>query len=97
MGLTPDEAAIAAAMPKAHVVFKELSRLLADKSYFAARNMSLADIHVATQLDFLAMTPEWKALTTTTPNLVGWLDRMNGRASFRTTTWERVAELAKAA
>src|SRR5271165_4967291 len=28
MGLTPDEAAIAAAMPKAHIVFNELSRLL---------------------------------------------------------------------
>jgi len=97
MGLIPDEAAIAEAMPKAHVVFKELSRLLGNKSYFAAEKVSLADIHVATQLDFLAMTPEWKPLTATTPNLVDWLDRMNARASFKATTWERVAELAKAA
>ena len=97
MGLMPDEAAIAEAIPKAHIVFKELSRLLGDKRYFAAEDVSLADILVATQLDFLAMTPEWKPLTATATNLVGWLDRMNGRASFKSTTWERVAELAKAA
>jgi glutathione S-transferase len=97
MGLTPDEAAIAEAMPKAHIVFKELSHLLGGKNYFAGEEVSLADIHVATQLDFLAMTPEWKPLTATVSNLVRWLDRMNERASFKTTTWERVAELAKAA
>ena len=33
-GSAPDEAAIAAAMPKAHVVFKELSRLLGTQAYF---------------------------------------------------------------
>lgn len=33
-GSTPDEAAIAAAMPKAQVVFKELSRLLGTQDYF---------------------------------------------------------------
>lgn len=97
MGLTPDEAAITEAMPKARVVFRELSHLLGKKTYFAGEDVSLADILVATQLDFLAMTPEWKLLTAETLNLVGWLDRMNGRASFKTTTWERVAELAKAA
>ena len=35
MGLTPDEAAVAAAMPKAHVVFNELSRCWERKPYFA--------------------------------------------------------------
>jgi glutathione S-transferase len=97
MGLAPDEAAIAEAMPKAHVVFNELSRLLGSKDYLAAEQMTLADILVAPQLDFLAATPEWAPLTAACANLVSWLARMNARASFKATTWERVAELANAA
>src|SRR5919109_1229457 len=34
MGLQPDEAAISAAMPRAQMVFDELSRLLGDQAYF---------------------------------------------------------------
>ena len=97
MGLAPDEAAIAEAMPKAHVVFNELSRLLGSKNYLAEERVTLADILVAPQLDFLAETPEWELLTAASPNLVSWLHRMTARASFKATTWERVAELAKAA
>jgi glutathione S-transferase len=97
MGLAPDEAAIAAAMPKAHLVFNEISRLLGRKTYLAGEEMTLADILIAPQLDFLALTPEWEPLTAATPNLVSWLQRMNERASFKATTWERVADLAKAA
>jgi len=97
MGLAPDEGAIAAAMPKAHVVFNELSRLLGSKSNLAGEEVTLADIQVAPQLDFLAATPEWERLTAASPNLVSWLDRMNARPSFTATTWERVADQAKAA
>jgi len=97
MGMAPDEAAIAEAMPKAHLVFKELSRLLGSKSYFADEQLTLADMMVAPQLDFLVETPEWPILTAETPNLVSWLDRMKARASLKATTWERLAELAKAA
>ena len=35
MGLTPDEAVIAAAMPQARAVFGELARLLGEQPYFA--------------------------------------------------------------
>src|SRR5262249_33123363 len=97
LGMTPDEAAIATAMPKAHLVFNELSRLLGSNSYFADEQLTLADIHVATHLDFLSVTPEWAALTAACPNLVSWLARMNGRASFKATTWKRVTEMAAAA
>lgn len=96
-GSVPDESAIAAAMPKAQVVFKELSRLLGTKPCFTGESLSLADIVVAAHLDFLAHTPEWDQLATASPNLVSWLQRVNARPSFRSTTWERVAELAQAA
>jgi glutathione S-transferase len=97
MGCEPDEEAIAAAMPKAHVVFAELSRLLGAQRYFAGENMTLADLMVAPQLHFLAQTPEWAPLSEGRQNLVDWLARMNARPSFQATTWEKQTELAKAA
>jgi glutathione S-transferase len=97
MGLPPDEAAIAAAMPKAHVVFNELARLLGEQAYFAGGAVSLADMLIAPQLDFLAATPEWSALTAEAPKLVAWLDRMNTRSSLKATTWEQLSKMAKAA
>ncbi len=97
MGLTPNEAVIAEAMPKAQVVFKELSRLLGAKAYLAAEHVTLADMQILPHLDFLSQTPEWGPLTSAAPNLVSWLARMNERASVRATTWERVAALANVA
>jgi glutathione S-transferase len=97
MGLEPDEEAIAAAMPKAHVVFDELSRLLGEGAFFVGESITLADVLLAPQLDFFAATPEWEPLTAHTPNIRRWLDRINARPSLRATTWERVAAMAKAA
>jgi glutathione S-transferase len=97
LGQAPDEAAIAGAMPKAHVVFGELARLLGTQRGFAGAAMTLADLLVAPQLDLLAATPEWQSLTATSPNLLSWLAMMKARACMQATTWERVAELAAAA
>jgi len=97
MGLTPDEGAISAAMPKAQTVFAELARQLDTNEYFAGDLISLADLILAPQLDFLSQTPEWTPLTADKPNLRSWLERMSSRPSMRATTWERVAALAKAA
>jgi glutathione S-transferase len=96
-GQAPDEAAIAAAMPKAHLVFGELARLLGKKKYFGGDNVSLADLLVAPQMDMFVSLPEWEPLTGAHPNLRAWLQVMNARASFQATTWERVAALATAA
>ena len=96
LGLRTHEAAIADAMPQAHVVFNELSRLLGNNACFAGE-VSLADLMVAPQLDFLTQTPEWQPLTAATPNLMAWLARMNARASLQATTMERVGALAQAA
>jgi glutathione S-transferase len=97
MGLDPDEGAVAAAMPKAHVVFAELSRLLGDKPFFVGESITLADVLLAPQLDLFAATPEWEPLTANSPNIRQWRDRMNALPSMRATTWERVAAMAKAA
>ena len=97
MGLAPDEDAIAAAMPKAHAVFAELSRQLGDGPFFVGESITLADVILAPQLDFFVATPEWEPLTANSPNIRRWLDAMNARPSMRATTWERVAAMAKAA
>jgi len=97
MGLTPDETAIAGAMPKAHTVCDELARLLGSQPYFAGEAVTLADLLLAPQFDFLALTPEWAQLSEGSRNLVDWLARMNARPSLKATTWERVADMAKAA
>jgi glutathione S-transferase len=91
MGLTPDEAAIAATIPKARTVFDELAGLLGGQSYFTGDTLSLADLLLAPQLDFLQQTPEWQTLTADHPNLGRWLARMNARPSFAETTWAKVA------
>jgi glutathione S-transferase len=97
LGLTPDERAIAAVLPKAQVVLDQLARELADRPYFVGAEPTLADLLLAPQLEFLSQTPEWAGLTAGSANLVAWLKRMAARASMRRTTWERVAAMAEAA
>ena len=97
LGLATDEAAIAAAMPRARAVFAELARLLGEQEFFAGDAVSLADLQVAPQVDFLQVTPEWSELGPPNANLVAWLQRMQARPSFQATTWERVSEMARAA
>ena len=97
MGLKPDEAAIAAAMPKARTVFNTLADLLGGQSFFAGESLSLADLLVAPGIAFFSLTPEWAELGRPHANLLAWLARMEARPSFQATTWERVAAMAKAA
>ena len=97
MGLTPNEDAINVAMPKAHVVFDELGRVLGDKPFFVGDAITLADLLLAPQIDFFRETPEWAPLTEKNARLGDWLDRMNARPSMAATTWENVAVMARAA
>jgi glutathione S-transferase len=97
LGLTPDEGAISAAMPRAYVLFEVLAKLLGGQRFFAGEALSLADLMLAPQIDFLSLTPEWQTLTAGRTVLCDWLARMNARPSMTATTWERVAQLAAAA
>ena len=67
------------------------------KPYFTGDQLTLADLMLAPQLEFLSQTPEWAPLTARSANLEAWLARMAARPSMQATTWERVSELAKAA
>ena len=96
MGLTPDLAVIAEAMPRAHAVIETLSKILGDQTFLVGDRLSLADLLVAPQLDFLAQTPEWAELSQGRENLNAWLARLLERPSFQQTTWAQVSAMAKA-
>jgi glutathione S-transferase len=81
LGLATDEAAVAAAMPKTQVAVDVIAR-------------ELADLMLAPQFVFLAMTPEWASLAKAHAHLDRWLERMNAHRGMQATTWERVAAMA---
>ena len=94
MGLEPDLDAIATAMPRATLVFTELARLLGGQAFFAGETVSLADLQLFPQLDFMRLAPEWATLAGPHPALDAWMDRMAARPSAAATTWEQVAAQA---
>jgi glutathione S-transferase len=94
LGLIPDETVIETAMPRAHQVFNELGRLLDDRLYFGGTVPSLADFMLGPQIDFLAATPEWEALTVANRNIAEWTERLEALPAMGATTWEKVARMA---
>lgn len=85
LGLTPNEEAIAEALPMAGICFAELDRLLGDQAYFGVTSASIADIMLAAQLDQLCDSPEGRDLMDETTRLRPWLGRMIARPSFMAT------------
>ncbi len=97
LGKAPDEAIIAAAMPKAQLAFDELARMLSANAFVAGDALTLADLIIAPHLDMLSGTPEWGTLTGAHGNIRAWLGRMNARPSMQATTPQRVMAMAQAA
>lgn len=93
LGEDCDDAAVAAAVPKVPAVLAEMTRLLGDRDFFTG-SLSLADVHIAAHLDFLALTAEGADLLAAQPVLAAWHQRMLARPSFITTTMDRQFELA---
>jgi len=84
LGLPTDEAAVAAAVPMARVCVDELERLIGTQQFLAGDRLSIADIMLAPQIDYLAMTPEGQTLLKGT-RLAAWLARMQARPSMAAT------------
>ncbi len=84
MGLTTDEAAVAAAVPEAERCVTALDGILGQNKFLAGDTFSLAEVMLGPQLDFLGATPEGEALLAGT-RLGGWLERLRARPSFEAT------------
>ena len=84
MGLKTDEAACAAAVPDAERCLAELNRLLGDQKYLVGDQLTLADLLIAPQIYYLAMTPEGDKILAGS-RLLKWLGRMSERPSMQRT------------
>ena len=85
LGGTPDEAAIAAALPRARLCLAEIERLMEDHRFLAADFVSLADLMVIPLLYFFSNVPDGRAPVAEHPKLQSWMRHMETRQSFQVT------------
>ena len=85
LGLPVDEAAVAAALPRARLCLSEFARLMGDGPYLAGERVTLADLMVLPLLSYLARLPDGEAPIAEQPALRQWLRDMEGRQSFAVT------------
>jgi glutathione S-transferase len=83
-GHTPNEEAIAAAIPDARRCLGELDRLLGRNEFLAGTAFSIADALLAPQVHYLAVTPEGESIMRGTA-LEVWLARICERPSMKAT------------
>src|SRR5436189_691365 len=84
-GLPVDEAAIAAALPRARLCVSEIARLMGEDPYLAGERVSLADLMVLPLLYYFEKVPEGEAPMAEHPTLRAWSRRMQERQSFQVT------------
>ncbi len=92
-GGTPDEAVIAAALPKAQICIDELERLKGGNAFMAGAEISIADLMLAPHLAYYAMTPEGAAMLQG-KTLATWLTRMGERRSMQATERDKLLAAA---
>ncbi len=85
LGGTPDEAAIAAALPRAQLCLAEIDRLMAEHRFLAADFVSLADLMVVPLLYYFERVPDGRASMAERPKLQNWIRHMETRQSFQVT------------
>jgi len=85
LGGTPDEAAIAAALPRARLCLAEIDRLMEDHRFLAADFVSLADLMAIPLLYYFSNVPDGRAPMAEHPKLQSWIRHMETRQSFQVT------------
>lgn len=85
MNGTPDETAIAQALPAAGKALAVLDGLIGDRPFLAGETLSLADLHLAPILAYFSATPEGEKVLAATPNLRRWFAAIGARPSFAAT------------
>lgn len=84
-GRAPDEAKIAAALPKAGRCLDALLELMGDGPYLAGPQLTLADLHAAPMFIYAGLTDELPILLAQRPALAAWRDRVVERPSVAVT------------
>lgn len=81
-GRAPDEARIAAALPKAAICLKALADLAGGGPWIAGATLTLADLHAAPVFAYFRMAPEGAELLAHHAGLARWWDAMASRRSM---------------
>ncbi len=84
-GGTPDEARIAAALPRAATCLRALAEIGGDGPWLAGPMLTLADLHAAPMFAYFRMAPEGAAMLARHPRIAAWLDAMMARPSLAAT------------
>ena len=85
LGGTPDEAAIATALPRARLCLSEIDRLMEDHRFLTGDHVSLADLMVIPLLYYFDNVADGQAPMAEHPKLQNWVRQMEGRQSFQVT------------
>src|SRR5258708_16888943 len=82
LGLPVDEAAAAAALPRARLCLAEIARLQGDQPFLIGERVSLADLMVIPLLYYFGRLPEGEAALAEHASLLPWMARMEERQSL---------------
>lgn len=75
MGNVADEAAIAAALPKAEKALDAIVAIQEKSGFLVGDSFTLADVHLAPVVAYLCQTPEGRAMMERRPALTAWWDK----------------------
>ena len=84
-GWAVDEAAVAAAVPRARLCLAEFARLMGEQPFMAGERVSLADLMVIPLLYYFRRVPEGEGPLAEHPSLLAWMRRIEERQSFQVT------------
>ncbi|MBO0737271.1 MAG: glutathione S-transferase family protein [Alphaproteobacteria bacterium] len=85
LGGAPDEAAIAAALPRARLCLSEIARLMENHRFLTGDHISLADLMVMPLLYYFGEVPDGRTPMGEHPKLCDWVRQMATRQSFQVT------------
>lgn len=81
----PDEARIAAALPKAAACLSALAGFKGESAYLAGDAPTLADLHFVPVMAYFRLVPEGQRLIAAAPTIGRWWDAMSTRPSVAAT------------
>ena len=81
-GGQPDEAAVAAATPKAKTALEAIEAIASCSPYLLGDAITLADFYLMPVMLYLSKTPELAAVSRETPKLNAWWASISQRPSF---------------
>ncbi len=84
-GGSPDPAVIEKVLPMGRTCVRELANIMGGGPYLTGETLSLADVHLAPQLYYLAMMPEGEDCFREHTAIEPWLQRMRERPAMKLT------------